>query len=68
VWQRYNEAVQLLLVRGCDVNSTDDCGYSPLHLAAEHDYIDMMKVTSNKQLYPRNLLPFSALGAIPSLA
>jgi len=45
VWQRYTEAVRLLLVRGCDVNSTDDCGYSPLHLAAEHGYTEMMKVS-----------------------
>lgn len=45
VWQRYAEAVRLLLVRGCDVNSTDDCGYSPLHLAAEHGYTEMMKVS-----------------------
>jgi hypothetical protein len=49
VWQRYSEAVQLLLVRGCDVNSTDDCGYSPLHLAAEHGYIEMMKVNNKHE-------------------
>lgn len=36
IWQRYMEATQLLLVRGCDINATDECGYSALHLAAEH--------------------------------
>lgn len=36
VWQRYYEAAQLLLTRGGDVNAVDECGYSPLHLSAEH--------------------------------
>lgn len=36
VWQRHIEAVRLLIVRGADLNCEDDCGYSPLHLAAEH--------------------------------
>lgn len=38
VWQRYYEAAQLLLTRGGDVNAVDECGYSPLHLSAEHGY------------------------------
>lgn len=36
VWQRYYEAAQLLLTRGGDINAVDDCGYSALHLSAEH--------------------------------
>ena len=36
VWQRYLEAAQLLLVRGSDINARDECGYSALHLSAEH--------------------------------
>lgn len=44
VWQRYKEATQLLLVRGCDVNAKDDCGYSALHLCAEHGYVDIMQM------------------------
>ncbi|KPJ17438.1 Putative ankyrin repeat protein [Papilio machaon] len=39
IWQRHLEATRLLLVRGGDVNARDDCGYSALHLAAEHGYI-----------------------------
>uniref|UniRef100_A0A1B0DDG0 Uncharacterized protein n=1 Tax=Phlebotomus papatasi TaxID=29031 RepID=A0A1B0DDG0_PHLPP len=36
VWQKNLPAVNLLLVRGADINATDDCGYSALHLASEH--------------------------------
>ncbi|KAJ8887143.1 hypothetical protein PR048_013358 [Dryococelus australis] len=39
VWQRYMEAARLLLVRGGDVNARDECGYSALHLSAEHGYV-----------------------------
>jgi len=44
VWQRYTEAAQLLLVRGADIDATDECGYSALHLAAEHGYLDLVKL------------------------
>lgn len=40
VWQRYYEAVLLLLTRGGDVNAVDECGYSPLHLSAEHGLVN----------------------------
>ncbi|CAG4978304.1 unnamed protein product [Colias eurytheme] len=43
IWQRYLEATRLLLVRGCDINATDDCGYSALHLSAEHGYTEFVK-------------------------
>ncbi|KOB67251.1 Uncharacterized protein OBRU01_20021, partial [Operophtera brumata] len=35
---RHLEAARLLLVRGCDANACDDCGYSALHLSAEHGW------------------------------
>jgi len=44
VWQHYTDAVQFLLVRGSDVNARDDCGYSALHLSAEHGFVDIMKL------------------------
>ncbi|KAI8425831.1 hypothetical protein MSG28_011598 [Choristoneura fumiferana] len=44
IWQRYLEATRLLLVRGCDVNARDDCGYSALHLSSEHGYTELVKL------------------------
>lgn len=41
VWQRNIPAIHLLIVRGADVNATDDCGYSALHLSAEHGYLEV---------------------------
>lgn len=49
VWQRYKEAVEFLLVRGSDVNARDDCGYSALHLCAEHGFIDIMSLLLRHQ-------------------
>lgn len=43
-YQRYEKAVNLLLVRGCDVNAMDDVGYTALHLCAERGYSDLMKL------------------------
>ena len=50
VWQRYLEAVQFLLVRGSDVNARDDCGYSALHLSAEHGYTEIMSLLLEYQV------------------
>lgn len=37
-YRRYDEAVNLLLVRGCDVDAMDDVGYTALHLCAERGF------------------------------
>ena len=50
MWQRHIEAVQFLLVRGSDVNARDDCGYSALHLSAEHGYVDIMSILLEYQV------------------
>jgi len=44
VYGRYVEAVHLLLVRGSDVNAKDDCGYTALHLSAEHGYFEIVEL------------------------
>lgn len=41
-YQKYEKAVGLLLVRGCDVNAMDDVGYTALHLCAERGYAELM--------------------------
>ena len=42
VYQNYVECVNLLLVRGADVDAVDDIGYSALHLCAERGYMDTL--------------------------
>lgn len=42
-YQKYEKAVSLLLVRGCDVNAMDDVGYTALHLCAERGYAELMQ-------------------------
>lgn len=32
------------MVRGADINKIDDCGYSAVHLAAEHGYYEICKI------------------------
>lgn len=67
VWQKHVNAVHLLLVRGADINATDDCGYSPIHLAAEHGYLEVTRILieagskvdfrePTDELYPRTTL------------
>ncbi|XP_075678600.1 uncharacterized protein LOC113798829 isoform X3 [Dermatophagoides pteronyssinus] len=43
-YQRYEKAVNLLLVRGCDVDAMDDVGYTALHLSAERGYNELMNL------------------------
>ncbi|GFY75294.1 ankyrin-1 [Trichonephila inaurata madagascariensis] len=42
VFQQYFEALNLLLVRGCDPNAMDEIGYTALHLCSERGYIDLV--------------------------
>jgi ankyrin repeat protein len=67
VWQKYVPAVHLLLVRGADINAMDECGYSALHLAAEHGYRELTEILleagakvdyrePTDELYPRTTL------------
>lgn len=57
VWQRYYEAAQLLLTRGGNVNAVDECGYSPLHLSAEHGLVPPNK-KNTKHKFPLAHLEF----------
>jgi len=43
-YQKYTEAVNLLLVRGSDVDAMDDVGYTALHLCAERGYTDLLRM------------------------
>jgi ankyrin repeat protein len=36
------ECVNLLLVRGADVDAVDEIGYTAMHLCAERGYLDLM--------------------------
>lgn len=38
------QMAKLLIDYGCSVNQTDDLGYSPLHFAASHQFMDLMKL------------------------
>lgn len=67
VWQRNIPAINLLRVRGADINAADDCGYSALHLASEHGYLEVTEILleagakvdfrqETGELYPRTTL------------
>ncbi|KAG8183957.1 hypothetical protein JTE90_005188 [Oedothorax gibbosus] len=43
-FQQYVEALNLLLVRGCDPDAMDEIGYTALHLCAERGYIDLVEL------------------------
>lgn len=44
VYQKYIDCVNLLLVRGADIDAMDDIGYTGLHLCAERGYLDLVKL------------------------
>ncbi|XP_054715411.1 ankyrin-3-like [Uloborus diversus] len=41
-FQQYEEALRLLLVRGCDPDATDEIGYTAIHLCAEKGYFELV--------------------------
>lgn len=43
-FQQYVEALNLLLVRGCDPDAMDEIGYTALHLCAERGYINLVEL------------------------
>ncbi|KOB67250.1 Ankyrin-repeat containing protein-1 [Operophtera brumata] len=47
---------RLLLVRGCDANACDDCGYSALHLSAEHGGAALDYRPDSGEEFPRTTL------------
>ncbi|XP_076312717.1 ankyrin repeat and SOCS box protein 15-like [Tachypleus tridentatus] len=48
-YQHYTEAVNLLLVRGSDVDAMDEVGYTALHLCSERGYYDLVTLLIKHQ-------------------
>ena len=44
VYSNYAECVELLIIRGAELNQIDEIGFTPLHLAAEKGYIEILKI------------------------
>ena len=44
VHRRYESAVKLLLVRGCNVDAMDDVGFTALHICAERGYYELLEL------------------------
>ncbi|OQR76192.1 ankyrin-1-like [Tropilaelaps mercedesae] len=44
IYQQYQLAVELLLVRGCQVDAMDDVGYTALHLCAEKGFLELAQL------------------------
>lgn len=38
------EMAKLLIDHGCSTNQLDDCGYTPLHFASSHLFVDIVKL------------------------
>ena len=38
------EMAKLLVEYGCSINQVDSCGYTPLHLASSHQFIDLVRL------------------------
>lgn len=43
-YQKYTECVNLLLVRGSEIDAMDDIGYTAVHLCAERGYVELLQV------------------------
>lgn len=43
-YQKYTDCVNLLLVRGADIDVMDDIGYTAVHLCAERGYFDLLQI------------------------
>ena len=54
------EKVQQAL-QSCDVNTTDDEGYSALHAAAENDHLAVVQFLLSQGANPHHRAPYSAL-------
>ncbi|KAI1304268.1 Ankyrin repeat and KH domain-containing protein mask [Halotydeus destructor] len=38
------EMSKVLIAYGCSINQVDDCGYTPLHLAVSHQFVDLVRL------------------------
>ncbi|RWS29064.1 serine/threonine-protein phosphatase 6 regulatory ankyrin repeat subunit A-like isoform X1 [Leptotrombidium deliense] len=44
-----NEMMRLLIDSGCSVNLRDDCGFTPLHFAVTHQFVDIINLLLNQR-------------------
>lgn len=41
---KYEECLELLIIRGADLNQADEIGITAMHLAAEKGYLEIMRI------------------------